>query len=489
MAILAAKIRAELTAKLNHSADCVTRELGPRLAVSYISGVVDTSKLQESILEPLAYGMEELTISAIQDHLPIGEVEAAHDMNDIVIRLLRGWVWIALSDETGTMIESLMCNASNPPSRKPGVSLVETHVLGPGISFTEALSVNTGLLRSYITNPNLTNEELEIGEKTRTRLSLFYLKDTVDGEHLDRIRERLAHIQVDGLYSSAILLSMLQDNRYTLFPLMTLSEKPDRAVQALLEGKTIIFVDGDSQVLICPSTFADMFFSVEDRYSGWGIGLFLRLLRLFALFISLFFTPFYVAALTFHYEVIPTQLLLPLIESRSKVPFPPFLEALLLEIIMELVREAGVRLPTKVGQTMGIVGGIVIGQAAVQAGFTSNILIMIVALAALGSFTVPNYLMSSSIRLIRFPLIIMASLWGVLGIVVLMVAFTIHLFKLTSVGRPYLFPMYPLRLKDLVNDFLITPKSYHTTQTKYTKNESSGNANASKSISSSDIDD
>lgn len=138
---------------------------------------------------------------------------------------------------------------------------------------------------------------------------------------------------------------------------------------------------------------------------------------------------------------------------------------------------------------MGIVGGIVIGQAAVQAGFTSNILIMIVALAALGSFTVPNYLMSSSIRLIRFPLIIMASLWGFLGIVVLMVAFTIHLFKLTSVGRPYLFPMYPFRVKDLINDLLLTPKSYHTAQTMYTKNEGAGSSAISSSTSSSDIDD
>ncbi|WP_195576608.1 spore germination protein [Paenibacillus sp. 1001270B_150601_E10] len=473
MSTLAKKVKDELKAMFNNSADCVTRELGPRVAVSYISGVADMVKLQKGILEPLAYGMENLTLQEIKDHLPIGEIEVADNLEDTVIRMLRGWVWIAVADEAGTKIEGLLCNVCNPPSREPNVSLVETHVLGPSISFTESLSINTGLVRSYITDPNLTNEELQIGEKTRTRISLIYINHTVDEEHLRIVRDRIKEIKVDGMYSSALLLTMLQDNKWTLFPLMTLTEKPDRTVQALLEGKTAILLDGDSQALLCPSTFADMFFSVEDRYSGWGIGLFLRSLRLFALFISLFFTPFYVAALTFHYEVIPTQLLLPLIESRSKVPFPPVIEAVLLEIIMELVREAGVRLPTKVGQTMGIVGGIVIGQAAVQAGFTSNILIMIVALAALGSFTVPNYLMSSSIRLFRFPMIIIASIWGFVGIVVVMVLFTIHLMKLTSLGKPYLFPLFPLRLKDILTDFLITPKSYHTSNNGFTKHKQS----------------
>ncbi len=197
-------------------------------------------------------------------------------------------------------------------------------------------------------------------------------------------------------------------------------------------------------------------------------------MRLIAMFLSITLTPFYVAALTFHYEIIPTALLVSLGHSRSRVPFPPLLEALILEFLIELIREAGARLPTKVGQTMGIVGGIVIGQAVVQAGFTSNILIIIVALSALASFTVPSYLMGSAIRIMRFPLIIMAGMWGFIGIFYSYCFILIHVIKQKSLGRPYLAPLYPMRPRDFDNSVIRIPflKSNYRASSNMPKNQS-----------------
>ncbi|MGG1576171.1 spore germination protein, partial [Fictibacillus sp. NRS-1165] len=189
----------------------------------------------------------------------------------------------------------------------------------------------------------------------------------------------------------------------------------------------------------------------------WHIASFFRLLRLFSVMFSVLSSPIYVAVLTYHYQMIPKDLLSPLIASRSGIPFPPIMEAIILELTIELLREAGARLPTKVGQTIGIVGGIVIGTAAVEAGLTSNVLLIIVALAALASFTTPVYQMSNTIRIIRFPFLLAAQFWGIVGVSMCFGFFLSHLLKLTSLGRPYVGPVYPLRLKDLKDSLYRLP--------------------------------
>ena len=294
------------------------------------------------------------------------------------------------------------------------------------------------------------------------------MKNESGNPFVDLVKQRIQAQQFDGVIGSALFLQMLQDKKYNLFPEISLTERPDIAAQAILEHKVVVLLEGNSQVIIGPNSFLDFFQSVDDRYSSWGIGLFNRLLRIFGVIMSVYLTPIYVAALTYHYEVIPSTLLVPLIESRSRVPFPPLIESLILEVSIELLREAGARLPTKVGQTMGIVGGIVIGQAAVQAGFTSNILIMLVALAALGSFTTPNYMMGSAVRLIRFPMLFLAAWYGLIGIALISAFVFIHLLHMTSFGKPYLYPFYPLRKKDLMDTILFTEPSKFEYETKFT---------------------
>jgi hypothetical protein len=192
----------------------------------------------------------------------------------------------------------------------------------------------------------------------------------------------------------------------------------------------------------------------------WNAGSFLRILRFLAMFVSIFLTPMYVAAVTFHYEIIPPQLLVSIGQSRAGVPFPPIFEALFLELMIELLREAGARLPTKVGQTIGIVGGVVVGTAAVQAGITSNILIIFITISALASFTAPSYLMGTTIRVIRFPMIILAGMLGIIGIMFGICFMVIHLLKLTSLGRPYLTPIYPFRMEDFNKVLFRLPQNY-----------------------------
>ncbi|MDK8180522.1 spore germination protein [Paenibacillus sp. UMB4589-SE434] len=453
---------------LNNSSDLVVKSVGNDMAVAYMSCVVQCSELNTHILSVLMNQDHRLTLEQVLTVIPIGGSEILPDIDDTAaIKMLQGRVLIAVSGQQGCV----MINAADIPTRQPSNAENETLMFGTMQAFIESLDRNVALMRAFITDPALCNEQYAVGKRTRTQACLLYLDDVADHQYVDLVRTRIINMKSDGVIGSAQFLQLIQDSGYYLFPMLSLTERPDRAAQALLEGKIVVIVEGNSQVIIGPNSFVDFFVSTEDRFSSWGLGTFYRMIRLIGLFMSVFLTPGYVAALTFHYEIIPTTLLAPLIISRSLVPFPPLIETLVLELTMELLREAGARLPTKVGQTMGIVGGIVIGQAAVQAGFTSNILIMLVALAALGSYTTPNYMMSGAIRFVRFPIIVFAGLWGVIGIVFMTALIIIHLLKMTSLGRPYMYPIFPFRVKEIWRDMLVTHDSHFLHKSGFTQNE------------------
>lgn len=247
--------------------------------------------------------------------------------------------------------------------------------------------------------------------------------------------------------------------------------------------------DGSPDAIIAPASLVEFFSSLEDYYLHWQIASFLRLLRFGAVLFSVFATPIYVAVLTFHYELIPRDLLATIIASRSNIPFPPIIEAIFLELTIELLREAGARLPTKVGQTIGIVGGIVIGQASVEAGLTSNILLIIVALAALASFTTPIYQMGNTIRVIRFPILFMAAFWGAIGVAFCGLYILIHLVRLTSIGRPYLEPIFPPRMVDWKDAFIRLPFNRMSKRPIFMRPLDSGRFNFKRATHKNDIDE
>lgn len=448
----AASLQEQISAQFHHRVNLVVRSIMPCVAICYMPDHVDLQQLHTSIVIPLQQLDQTPTREELNSLLPVGEVIDITSVPDCIPLIVKGWVYIA------TPQAGIAAKVANLPKRALTSPENETTILGPMLAFTESIGTNTTLLRNSIPDTDLCSEEFNIGNKRNTAVNLMFMADRVSPDRVELVRQRIKRLRHNDVTGSSELLHMIQDNDLSVFPQLMLTERIDLASHSLLEGKIVILVDGSPLVIVGPSEFIDFFLSMEDRYLGWGIGTFIRALRMVALILSVFLTPAYVAALTFHYEVIPSSLLVSLIESRSRVPFPPLFETLILEVTMELLREAGARLPTKVGQTMGIVGGIVIGQAAVQAGFTSNILIMLVALAALGSFATPNYLMSSSLRLVRYPMILFAGIWGSIGIVFITALVMMHLIRQTSFGRPYFSPIHPIKHSDLDYDEVLFPE-------------------------------
>jgi len=436
----------------HNSSDLITKSILPNITLIYIDNLVDVPTLNNHILQVLLKHTNE-SPENITSNLTIAEVKMTDKVGEAVIAIMDGTVLIHVegySQVVSASIPTIDSRALSAPEN-------ESQVIGAQVGFNESLSTNVSLIRRYIKNPNLCNEKLEIGKQTKTTIAMLYIKDIASDEMVNTLRKRISDLKIDAVLDSSILEQLIDDNSLSIFPQMLLTERPDKLCAELLNGKLGVIVDGSSLAIVCPHSFLEFFQSQEDQNLRWPIATFARLLRFSAVVLSVLLSPLYVAALTFHYEVIPQTLLVPLSESRALVPFPPLFEALLLELIIELLREAGVRLPSKVGQTIGIVGGIVIGTAAVQAGITSNILIIIVALGALASFTTPSYMMGNVIRIIRFPLIILAGLWGFYGIMLGSCFILIHLLRQTSLGSPYTAPFYPPRMLDWRDSLIRLP--------------------------------
>ncbi|PKR78234.1 spore germination protein [Halalkalibacillus sediminis] len=426
---------------------------GQPIIVLFINYMIDKNHLYEYILEPLQKKEEQWDLGSLNNEIPVESNQQRTTFQEVGDDLMKGHVAIYIEEMDACVTYPI------PRLDKRSLEKAETEslVFGPQVSFTESLQSNLNILHWRLDTPELKVEKFIIGKTIPTEVRLVYLNDIASDENVSEMRKRLEKLAVDDVVESSTLTQMIEDNSYTIFPQFLATELPDRFCYSLKEGRIGVLVDKSPTGIIAPTTFFSYFQSTEDLYTRWSMGTFIRLMRMVAMFLSVILTPLYVAALTFHYEIIPSALLVSLGHSRSRVPFPPLLEALLLEVLIELIREAGARLPTKVGQTMGIVGGIVIGQAIVQAGFTSNILIIIVALSALASFTAPSYLMGSAIRIIRFPVIILAGFWGFIGIAFAIAFLIIHLLKISSLKRPYLSPLYPLQIKDIDNSLLRLP--------------------------------
>ncbi|WP_433742509.1 spore germination protein [Falsibacillus pallidus] len=447
----------DMRSALSNSSDLLFRDVihhQKTILLVYLENSIKEDFLSEEILKPLNQLYENsISIKDVYQSLNIGKLSLTNQLEEISQGLINGYLYIFIEGEDC----GILADIGKKESRGFEKAETESIVYGPKISFTESIAMNVNIVRNYLPDEKLAMEEIMVGSRVKHKVSLVYISDVADEENVATFRQRITELDIDSVIDASILAQLIEDNSFTLFPQLMSTELPDRFCMSLLYGKVGVLVDRSPISLIGPTSFFSFFETTEDVYVRWNVGTFLRMLRLASIVLSVLLTPAYVAVLTYHYEVIPSALLTSLGESRSNVPFPPVFEALLLEFIIELLREAGARLPTKVGQTMGIVGGIVIGQAAVQAGFTSNILIIIIAISALGSFTTPSYLMGSTLRILRFPIILAAGLYGGVGIMFSFCLILIHLLKQTSMGRPYLNPVYPLKLGDLKYSLIRAP--------------------------------
>nr|WP_304218193.1 spore germination protein [Fredinandcohnia onubensis] len=438
----------EVFEKAKKSSDFTTIspvENNENIQLSFYKTLIDSTILQQSLLPYLKKKALELEkLSDLKNMIPIEDIEISKDPKEIEKSFHSGAVTVYFKNQ---MDEFALIKIGNARlgQRETNDTQNEFSVIGPKVGFIEDIGTNLHMLREHLDTPDLIYEEMTVGTRSQTKVVIAYLDGVTNLEYINTAKQRLHDLNIDTVFDNTMLEQMIADNSKSPFPLFVSTERIDRTVGALLLGQVVLISDKSSYAVIGPVNLMDFFSNPEDFYLPSFIASFFKLIRIFGMLFSLFATSFYVAILTFHFEVIPKDLLGPLIHSRANVPFPPFLEVLFLEVTIDLLREAGARLPTKIGQTLGIVGGIVIGQATVDAALTSNILLIVVALSALASFTTPIYKMSTAVRLLRYPFIILAAIWGGLGIYVGILFLIAHLTRLKSLGVPYMVPLYPYR--------------------------------------------
>jgi hypothetical protein len=453
--------------------------------LAYIATLIDEKIIQENIL-PYLLDQPFHSLEDVASIVPIANVQISDDTSLIEKKLFNGFVKITIESNDNKFA---FIAAKKEIVRGITTPEVEFSVVGPKESFVESIGQNLNLIRKRIPVKELIIEELSVGKLSKTKVAILHIEGITDKENVNTVRQRIKDLEFDLITDSSYIVQLISDNGNSPFPQLLDTERPDRVAAILAEGKIAIVVDGSPQVLIAPTTLVEFFSSFEDYFLNWILSSFFRLIRLFAVAFSILITPIYVATLNYHYELIPKDLLITLVSSRRLIPLPPILEALFLELTIELLREAGARLPTKVGQTIGIVGGIVIGTASVEAGLTSNVLLIIVALSALASFTTPVYKMGNAIRLLRFPFLLFAELWGLLGIVYCFCLLLTHLLRLTSLGRPFLEPAFPPRLADIKDAYLRLPFSQLSLRPSYLRTQKPERFSKKKASKKKDIDE
>lgn len=358
------------------------------------------------------------------------------------------------------------------PSRGVYETESEKVIRGSNEGFSESVKLNTALIRKRLRSPHVKVKESFVGRRTHTNVDLVYMKDLIHPGMLEEIEKRLGEFEIDGTLDSGIIEQLTEKRKYSPFPQFQTTQRPDRAAMAILEGRIVLLSDNSPVALILPATYNTYIQTSDDYYSRWEIASFTRALRYLASFMAMVFPGLYLAMTNFHTQIVPTALLLSLAAARQGVPFPAMVEVILMEIAFELLREAGVRLPGANGNTIGIVGGLIIGQAAVDANIVSPIVVIVVALTALCSFAVPNEEFATAFRILKFMFIFLCGSLGLFGFLTGLLVVLIHLSHLESFGIPYLAPFVGADLngyQDERDTFLRLPLNFLKKRPVYTR--------------------
>lgn len=436
--------------------------------VTYIEGLVDKESLDDHVLSPLMRyggmlspaGPGDSSPDGMIDHLKLRVLEDSQlkittSIRELVDGLLHGDTGLLVQGETRGLVISWRAYEKRDVDEPETESVIR----GPREGFVEHLRSNTALLRRRLRTHQLKLEPVRVGRLSRTDVVVCYIQGLASPEIVTEAKRRLARIDIDGIIDSTMIEELIEDDPYSPFPQAIPTERPDIVAASLLEGRIAILVDGSPFALIVPATLWSLLQASEDYYERYYIGTFLRGLRYALALVALLGPALYVAITTFHQEMLPTQLLLTVAATREGIPFPSVVEALMMEMMFEALREAGVRLPRNVGQAVSIVGALVIGQAAVQAGLVSAPMVIIVAITGIASFTFPRFNLGVTVRLLRFPMMFLASTFGLYGIVIGVLAIMIHVASLRSFGVPYAAPVGPL-VPPALRDIVIRPPTW-----------------------------
>jgi spore germination protein KA len=436
------------------------RESSTRCVLLYFDGISDKAEIEEHLIKPL------LQESANIDQLSLEGIKCLQSIKDKVLSLSQ-LSYINTLEEICHHINSgdavLLVDGSNQglsagtrywESRSIQTPENELTIQGPKDGFNETLRYNTALIRRRLKTTQLKTEILVIGRLSKTDVLLSYIEDIAPPSMVAVVRDRLLKINLDGILDSGYLETYISDCKWTMFSQVEYTERPDRTCAHLLEGGVAIMVDGSPMALLAPITFPQFLISAEDYYQNFVAGSIYRILRFLAFFAALTLPSFYVAITSFHHEMIPTDLYLAIASTREGIPFPAVVEAFLLELTFELLREAGLRLPRAIGPAVSIVGALIIGEAAVRAGLVSGLMVVVVAFTGIASFAIPFYNASVIIRVARFGILLAAGFLGLPGIIMALLLMLIRMENIQSLGKPYLSPLSPLEPAQ-ISDILV----------------------------------
>lgn len=417
--------------------------------IVFLESLADLQKIQKEIIQPLE-GKSEGNVDEVITSV---EITKKSDLNEVPYALIQGNCVLLFEG----IVEVFIVDVAAVNTRNISEPVNEGVIRGAHDGFIEHLMTNLYLVRKRVENPNLVVRYYQTGKATKTKLALLYMQDLANPDLVKEVDQRIGSITMDITISPGFIAELIEDNPFSLFPQILYTERTDRAAAHLMEGRVVIIADGDPSALILPVTFFAFYQSPDDYHSRWIAGSFVRLLRFVSFIIASLIPALYIAVIGFHPEILPENLIFSVKSSIDKVPFPPIVEALIMQITLEVLREAGVRLPSRVGQTIGIVGGLVIGDSVVRAGLISYPMVIVVALTAISSFVAPSNEISTATRILGFPLMILAAMFGLIGITFGMLFILIHLCKLESFGTPYFSPVMPLRMKDMKDTFVRFP--------------------------------
>lgn len=438
-----------------------------KAAIIYIDGMSDKVLLNDYVMESLMRfsEMDEVNyVSEIADKvLTLTDFRKVDKMKDAVNASLAGEALLILEG-----LDYIYVVASRAwPARGVGEPSSETVIRGARDGFTDTIRFNTALVRRRIRDTRLRIKATQVGARSKTDVAIIYIDDIAKKDLVQDVENRINKIDIDAILDSAYIEQLIEDNKYSPFPQIQSTERPDVVSAALYEGRVAILVDNSPFALIVPATLPCFFQSPDDYYQKWMHASGIRILRTLALIMALVIPALYVAVSTFHTSIIPAKLAYSIAASRAGVPFPAFIEALIMEISVALLVEAVIRLPKPIASTIGIVGGLVVGQAAVSAGIVSPIMMIVLGLTSMTTFLTPNYSVVLALRMARIILILMASGLGIFGIVIGMLLLLIHLIRLESFGTPYLAPFVNTHKSDLKDMFLRYPFQFFKDRPKY----------------------
>lgn len=439
---------------------CLGRDMSIRAFLSYIEVTGGKNMMEDSVLGKMLNRlnvMESQQVYAVlqENGLGVSDVTPFAQMSEAAGGMLTG--------DSILFVDGFDRALKIPDKGYPGMSLQKTEseksIRGSNEGFGDSIKQNTALIRKRLRSVDLKVAECKCGKRTATNVDIMYLDGIVRPEIVTQMQQRLAAFEIDGIGDSGVIEQLTETQWFSPFPQYQTTRRPDRAVMALLEGKSVLLADNSPEALIFPTDYNSFIKTTDDYYTRWEIATFTRTLRYVAAFLSMILPGLYLAMTNFHTQLLPTKLLLSFAAARQGVPFPGVVEVLLMELSFELLREAGVRLPGAMGNTIGIVGGLIIGQAAVDANIVSPMVVIVVAFTALCSFAIPNEDFATAFRLLKFVFIGLSAALGFYGFLIGLLILLIHLAQLESFGMPYLMPFVGADLNDYRDerDSLVRP--------------------------------